>query len=272
MSEEESGDDGSVNGSKNSPSNQVLQLEYENAGQRIKTQQETIKSLSEEGTRYLRLLLILIGTPIAVLGALDPTTLTQLGTLIVSERCMFDSPFCFPIRYTTIAASFCLLVAALANISAGGYEAYNTRDKSNPEDVHKAVNLDGTFSDHLTTRLEDYRDRIEHNDRIIFSLDRILGTGKIALTYGIIIISLISYRLLAGTGVSIYWTSTLLVLIFILFYIFSSMIPNEIRAKQMKVFDPQYSLEYKKEIEKDGMAGEKEKDTDDSSKIKKEPG
>jgi hypothetical protein len=199
MSGEETENDTSQYGSKNLQSEEILKYEYENAKQRLSTQQETIKSFSKEGARYLRLILVLIGVPIAVLGALEPSTLTQLGNLIVSDRCMYTATFCPSIRQVTMAGSIGLLITAIANITAGGYEAYNTRNMTNPNDIHETITSERSSSDYLKTRLQDYRKRIEQNDRIIFSLDRILLTGKTSLLLSIIALSMIGYRLLVGT-------------------------------------------------------------------------
>ena len=265
MSEEEAEDDGNGYGDKDSPSDQVRKLEYENAKQRLSTQQETIKSFSEEGARYLRLILVLIGVPLAVLGALDPNTLTQLGNSIVSDKCMYNSPPCLQIKYVTVTGSMALLITGITNIAAGGYEAYNTRNISNPNDIHKTISSGRSSSEHLTTRLRDYRERIEHNDRIIFSLDRTLLIGKLGLLFSIIIMSMVAHRLLMGTTVSPNWLIGMLLSILLVFTTLSFVIPDSIPDRgSMLRFAPSYSLEYK-----NGQEDEKKKSTS-SSEIEEE--
>ena len=266
MSEEEPEDDDNRNGSRNSLSDQVLKDEYENAKQRLSTQQETIKSFSEEGARYFRLILILIGVPLAVLGALDPTTLSQLGNSIVSDKCISDAPLCFQIRHAMVVGSIALLTTGIANIAAGGYEAYNTRNISNPRDIHETISSERSSSDYLRTRLQDYADRIEQNDKIIFSLDRTLMIGKLALLFSIIIISIVGYRLLVGTPVPSSELILMLVSILLVFGILSRIIPDRISNRDSILgFDPPYSLEYKKESET-----EKKQPSSSSSEIEKE--
>jgi len=266
MSEEELEDDSNSYGRKNSLSDQVLKLEYENAKQRLSTQQETIKAFSEEGARYLRLILVLIGVPFAVLGALDPTTLTQLGNAIVSNNCMYGAPLCLSIQYATVAGFIGLLTTIIANITAGGYEAYNTRKITNPSDLHKTVSSERSLPEHLNTRLQDYRSRIEHNDRIIFSLDRILMVGKFSLLLSVIIMSLVAYRLLVGTTVSPIWLLGVLLSILLVFITLFFVLPDSISNRDSILgFDPPYPLEYKKEP-KDG----KKENTSSTSKMEKE--
>ncbi|GAA0719188.1 hypothetical protein J2744_002125 [Halorubrum trapanicum] len=266
MSEEEPEDDESPYGSKNSQSEDILKVEYENAKQRLSTQQEAIKSFSEEGARYLRLILVLIGVPIAVLGALDPTTLTQLGNSIISDKCMYNATSCPSIRHATVAGSIGLLTTAIANIVAGGYEAYNTRNMTNPNDIHNTITSEKSSSDYLRTRLQDYRGRIEQNDRIIFSLDRILMAGKISLLFSIIILSMIGYRLLLGAPIPLSELLLVFLSVLLVFGILSRVVPDRISGRDSTLrFDPPYSLEYKDELN-----GEEEENASSSSEIEKE--
>jgi len=254
MNEDELEDGSNSYEKKNSLSDQVLKLEYENAKQRLSTQQETIKAFSEEGARYSRLILVLIGAPLAVLGALDPTTLTQLGNAIVSNECIV-STFCLPIKYATVAGSIGLLTTVIANITAGGYEAYNTRNITNPSDLHKTISSETSLPEHLNTRLQDYKSRIEHNDRIIFSLDRILMIGKCSLLLSIIIMSLVAYRLLVGTTISPIWLIVMLLIILLVFVTFYLVLPDSISNRDpILEFDPPYSLEYNEELKDEKKA------------------
>lgn len=197
---------------ENSTSEQVIELEYQNAKERLNTQRETIKSLSEEGARYLRLLLILIGVPIAVLGVFEPATLSQITTSATSNRCFTDlSGFCMPMKFATSFGSFTLFLSLMMNITAGGFEAYGTQNIINPDDISRTTNSEESFTDHLSTRLEEYEERIRHNDKVIFTLDVVLGAGKSLLLASILTLGLLSYRLLVGSPLSaIFLTSTLL--------------------------------------------------------------
>ena len=227
----------------------MLRFEYENAKQRLITQQDTIKSFSKEGARYLRLILVLIGVPIAVLGALDPTTLSSVGNLVLSDTCMFDEPPCISIKYVSIAGSIGLLTSSMANIVAGGYEAYNVRNVSNPNDLHETISSEESLSEHLKNRIQGYKSRIEYNDQLIFSLDRILMIGKLALLFTIITISMIAYRLLVGTTVSLVGLLVVSISVLLVFGTLYRILPDSISDKKpLLKFNPPYSLEYKKEL------------------------
>lgn len=251
MCEEDAPEDGDNNGSRDLPSEQVLQLEYENAKQRLDTQRESIRSFSKEGARYFRLLLILIGVPLAVLGALDPTTLSQFGGTIVSDKCIIESSYlCLPMRGATVLSFVLLLLTAIANVTAGGYEAHNIHNISNPEDIHETISSQRSVSEHLSIRLQDYRDRIEYNDELIFALDSILGFGKTTLVLSIFIISILAYRILAGTTVSL---GLLIVLFMILGLVFKAVpyvLPDNFsNTDSILNFSPPYSRQYKEEIQ-----------------------
>lgn len=249
MSENKTKEGADNSESRNSPPERVLKLEYENAKQRLNSQNEIIKSFSKEGTRYFRLILVLVGVPVALLGAFDPATLSQANRLILSNECMLTNQPCIPIRYVTIAGFTLLLITASMNIGAGGYEAYNTRNISNPNDIDDTISSDRSTSCHLENRLKQYKERIEHNDEVIFSLDRILIIGKISLTYALFTLSLVAYRLAVGPT-----ASGLELLAVVIFYALSFMIiylnlpKSVVDRESLLEFEPVYSLEYKEEI------------------------
>ncbi|WP_256403465.1 hypothetical protein [Halorubrum salinum] len=250
---------------KGSVSEEALRLEYENAKQRLSTQKESIKSFSKEGTRYFQLVLILVGVPVTLLSAFEPTSLTRLGSLVLSDRCIFDSGGCIPIRYLTISGFTCLLITGLVNIGAGGYEAYNTRSISNPSDIHDLTSFEDSTQEYLKSRLEDYRDRIEHNDRLIFSLDRWLMIGKLGLTLSMMILSVVAYTLAAGDTASPIELLGIFFGIGMVYRLLLLILPESVSNRgSMLRFDPPYSLEYMKEIEK------RDKDTSNSSAVDEE--
>jgi len=206
----------------------VIEFEYQNAKERLVTQRETIKSLSEEGARYLRLLLILIGVPVTVLGVFEPTTLSQITTSVISDGCFADlSGFCIPMKFATGVGSFSLLLALMMNITAGGFEAHGTRNITNPEDINKSISSERSYSEHLSVRIQDYEERIRHNDKVIFTLDSVLGAGKSFLLISILAIGLLSYRLVIGSPLSAAFLTSMLLIIGVFFFMIQYILPNE---------------------------------------------
>jgi hypothetical protein len=130
-------------------------------------------------------------------------------------------------KFATGVGSFTLFLALMLNITAGGFEAHGTQNITNPDDISKAISSERSVPEHLRNRIQDYEDRIWHNDRVIFTLDSVLGAGKSFLLGSILIIGLLSYRLVIGSPLSaIFLTSTLLSIGGIL-WIIQHLLPDE---------------------------------------------
>lgn len=157
-----------------------LRTEYESARARFQEQRETFKEFSNEGLNVFRLSILLVGVPAAVVGAINPQSLTRIVGSLYSTECAIDafSVCLLDMTFVTDLAVRTFLLAILAHIMASGFEARGTHNETNPNDIHEVLAEEPVEAGFYRMKLRKYERRIENNDRIIFAMEFLLGAGK----------------------------------------------------------------------------------------------
>lgn len=250
---------------QDSPEDQVLEIEFQNAKQRLTEQRETLKEFSKEGARIFRLMLLFVGAPLAILGALGPQVLLNLSDTLTSNQCLITFPSgCLSASLITILTGLGLIFSAIFNVLAGGFEARGAHNLTNPEDIHLTIQSNRDISDHLRERLIDYRDRIEHNDRIIHIQESLLMSGKFLLILSIYGVGTLIYALLSNVEIRFINWAIVFLIHFLLLGLLLLYVPKEYVGSDTWIrFSPLYSLDYK--IEEDKESGTSEEPNQKSS-------
>lgn len=75
------------------PDEAVLAAEYESAKERLNDQNETLKEFSKESRRLLRLVLIIVGVPIALISGFQSESIGEIIQRLQSDSCAVSAPF-----------------------------------------------------------------------------------------------------------------------------------------------------------------------------------
>lgn len=249
------------------PDEQILEIEYENAKRRLGEQRETLKEFSNEGARYIRLLLLFIGTPLAILGALDPDTLLRTIRNLTSTECVVTFPVdCLSANLISILVGITLIFSIVTNILAGGFEARGIYNATDPNDLQQTIHFDNSASEYLQDRLKDYRDRIEHNDRVIHTEESLLVGGKFTLILAVYGLGTLAYALLTEVTIQfVIWIGILAALWAIIFLPLIYLPSNYMQSDRFIRFNPLYDTEYESGSEKTNDDSETQ-DISDSEK------
>ncbi|OAQ53305.1 hypothetical protein HTG_07445 [Natrinema mahii] len=226
----------------------ILQAEYEGAKERLSQQQDTFKEFSREGLQMFRLLLLFVAAPTALFGALDPQALVQVNSIITSNDCAISGLGGCMMSMKVISAltSIFFIVSAGMNLFAAGYEARGVHNASNPEDLHRIISNDDFEENYWRNRLKTYRDRIDHNDRIIWMKESLLALGKVTLLISIFGISSVIVVIMIDSPLKIHqWLTVLLVFLFPMLYSFRNAPKVYLDADAFRRYIPLYEVNYK---------------------------
>lgn len=192
---------------------EVLEAEYTNAKDRLAQQQETLQEFSQEGIRMFRLRLLLVAAPAAILGALSPDALLQVGQSLLSNDCaVMASVGCIPVHILSIVTGGLFVIGAGLEITAAGYESRGIQNLTNPKDIKDASQSNVSLAQYHRNRLQDYLERIKDNDRVISAEEELLAFGKISLYFTTFGVATIAYVLLSSTPISsVIWGMALLI-------------------------------------------------------------
>lgn len=238
---------------RNEKEESVLVSEYQNAQDRLAEQQETFREFSNEGMNIFRLLLLFVAAPAAILGALGSGVLGQFGQSITSSTCAVQTGVdCISMLHLTGTTTLGLFLTAVLHIAPAGYEARGVHNLTNPSDLHEVLNSDESSTEYYRRRLREYRDRIEHNDRIIHYQEGFLGIGKGVLVSTIGGLAVLSYPILIGPPLPavIFWAVMIIALFGGLATLYSFPRPyTKADRPGFLSFNPLYSLDYRNDRE-----------------------
>lgn len=227
-----------------STTNRVLEMQYQSAKERLIQQRETFKLFSEDGRRYLRLLLVLIGTPIAIVGVISPSSITEVGNLVTSTDCAVGSNPCVEVRHVNWFVFFSILGSFTLNTIASGFEAVGTYNVLNPEDIDQNKHTNKSANEYLIDRISKYSDRIEHNDRVIHVLETMLSLGKVTFSFATFGFGLLLYTGITNQSLPIWIFFMALIIAFSVLFSFWFISPTEYKkSDNFLKFDPLYSRE-----------------------------
>lgn len=187
--------------------------ELENSKNRLGEQQNTLRSFSKEAMKMVRLLILLVGVPIALFGTLGPDTWQKTIELLLSNDCIVSmGAVCLANRVFSIFSGAMVIFTMVLNVGAAGLEAHGVRNHTNPIDLSRI--LEDKFDDgspYLRDRLEARKSRMRHNDQIISTMEKILAVSKATLVFAIMGSSTLAYGLVAQTPInSLLWALFLL--------------------------------------------------------------
>lgn len=184
---------------------EILEMEYQNGIERLRQQQDTFQEFSREGMRIFRLLLLLVAAPAAILGALSPQIIANLGNVLLSGSCALTySGGCVPIGWVSISTGALFLISMFLNVAASGYEAHGVRNLTNPNDIDSLLaDSDKGKIAYLKEKLHQFQGRIRHNDQIISAEELLLGTGKSTIIFTMYGAASIIYVIVADSSVPV---------------------------------------------------------------------
>jgi len=191
------------------------QEEYENAGARLQEQRQTLENFSNEGLRVFRLSVLLVGVPVAVLGAIDSQSLGNTVELLYSTDCAVSSlSVCIAdmksILYLIVPA---FLITVLLHIMSSGFEARGVHNQTNPDDIYKIRNHQLSEREYYKKKLSVYEGRIEDNDRVIFAIETFLGFGKFFFSVSVSGMFILTYVLAFGEPFEGLWILSVVLII-----------------------------------------------------------
>ncbi|SFS92636.1 hypothetical protein [Halostagnicola kamekurae] len=250
----------------------ILQTEYEGAKERLSQQQDTFKEFSREGLQMFRLLLLFVAAPTALFGALDPQTLVQVNDLVTSNYCTISGieGCLMSMKWVSALTGSFLVLSAGMNLFAAGYEARGVHNASNPEDLHRIISNDDFEEDYWRERLKTYRERIDHNDRVIWIKESLLALGKVTLLISIFGITSVIVVTMIGSPLKIrQWLTVLLVFLFPMLLSLQKAPKRYADADAFRRYTPLYEVNYKSQptdSEKQGDEHE-EKDLEERAEV-----
>lgn len=220
---------------------QALEKQYESAKSRLSEQRDTFKTFSNEGVKVIRVLLLLITAPAAILGAFNYSTLLRLLSYLTSNSTatiVITSPV--PVSLISTIGVLGLLVASLMHLVAAGFDARGIRTATNPNDLYRSVSEGWSEREHLEEMLDMYMLRIDQNDRVLNELESFLAIGKVGLALTITCVGLIVISVLYRP-INLLWCAPLP----IAFYVIYRRIPEPYRrADSGGEFTPPYPCDY----------------------------
>lgn len=187
----------------------IFEKETQDAQERLKQQQATIKEFSREGLKMLRILLLMIGTPAAIIGALQPNTLADISSQILSSRGAIEAAgVSLSMNLVAGVTGFVFTMSIVSNVVAAGYEERGIHNLSNPEDLSEVLNGSPDSEKYYRSKLEKYKSRIEYNDSVLNGFETILTVGKATAVISIYGIVTILYVILTDSPVGLGWAAT----------------------------------------------------------------
>ena len=240
-------------GSETGSNPDVLEKEMELARSRLQEQRDTLNGFSDEGLRVLRLLLLFITAPAAIVGALNFEILTEIYNLLLSDQSVIDLYFdTFSASIVFQASLGFFAMALVLNTFAMGLEARGIANGSNPNDVFLTYSNGYTKSQYYKMKMEEYVLRIDQNDRVISVMEQFLAVSKtFIMMWGILILTLI-YSLFTSQPVGIH----VLLIPFLLALFYSRSLPaSYMRSDRSEASGPIYSTEYREQFEEADTVG-----------------
>jgi len=220
----------------------VLKEELEMAKSRLQEQRDTLSNFSDEGLRVLRLLLLFITAPAAIIGALNFEILNEIYILALSDQDVINIYFGAFTANTVFKGSMVIYALALIlNTSAMGLEARGIANGSNPNDVFLALTNEYDRVEYYKVKLREYVVRIDHNDRIIAVMEQFLAVSKACIMMWAILILVLFYSLIVEESIGIH----LILLPFLLMILYTKSLPmdymkSDITASSGPIYETQY--------------------------------
>lgn len=222
---------------------QILEREHELARERLNQQRDEFLNFSKEARSILRLMILFIGAPAAILGATNTERAGDIFDLLTSSTPVIDFWWTSATAYWVSVFTFVALAIGLyLHVSVSGFEVRGIRNPNNPNDVYRTLDQDSSSeSGWLIWSLVNYLVRIEENDRVLNKIESYLAFGKVGITLSILGFAALFLRILMGHSINGIW-----VLIAVALMFFAAMnLPENYRSADMGPgFSPPYSTEY----------------------------
>lgn len=180
-----------------------LEEEYKNAQGRLSEQIETLRTFSREGQRMVRISILSGSVIVAGFGFFGFDNVVPLRDVLLSGcgvqllgDCVLSSQ-----AVAGIALGLFFL-STFMHTHAMGYEARGIHNLSNPKDMQLELTDPSPKGTYLMAKVEVLRDRIAHNDRIIYALENYLAMGKLFLVSSLVFTGALVLAKLLGAPLS----------------------------------------------------------------------
>lgn len=228
---------------------EVLAIEHQNVKDRFSEQHETLREFSQEGMNIFRLVILFVAAPAAILGALSPENLQQLGELLLSNECAIrNGSTCIPIHFITFMSGLLLVLAVSVNVAASGYESRAIHNYTNPEDVILTIESNFLMQEYYNNRLIESVDRLDHNERVIMVMEQFLAFGKVFLYLSIFTITTLVYVILSDSPIPlIRWAGLLFLYLLPIVYYMRELPQEYLRADNattLPLYDREKVVDY----------------------------
>lgn len=216
---------------KSSDANSVVQELYETEIQygydRISEQREIFRDFSREARTQFRLILLLVGVPVALIAGFSPGNISDIVGIILSNSTALEMPIHLTVREINFFAGMLIILSAGLVIGVSGNEARGIQSHTNPEDIVKIVDYNNSKIRYQRDKLIQYVERIEYNNRIIRVIEGYLAFQKSLMTLSIILITISIFAIITDGPLSPIYLLIILILFGLPLLIFRMFLPKE---------------------------------------------